>query len=86
MFASVNGDLNLSQKEKQQRITPLQTHTANGLISATAEGKPGRWSLLPSEAFWLIYILVSELKAPSERQPCAHFKQVDLIKGWTSGA
>jgi len=76
----------LSKGKIAKNHPPTHAHTHDGLISARAEGKPGRWSFPPSEAFWLIYILVSELKAPTERQPCVPFKQVHLIKGWTSGA
>lgn len=75
-----------SMKGKIAKNHSIHTHTTNGLISARAEGKPGRWSFPSSEAFWLICILISELKAPTERQPRVPFKQVDLIKGWTSGA
>lgn len=74
------------KRKNTEELLPLHTHTTNGLISARAEGKPSRWSFPPSEALWLIYTLVSELKAPTERQPCVPFKQVDLIKGWTSGS
>lgn len=75
-----------TKRKNTEELLPLHTHTTNGLISARVEGKPSRWSFPPSEAFWLIYTLVSELKAPTERQPRVPFKQVDLIKDWTSGS
>lgn len=45
-WASVKG-----KKNAKKHSPHTHAHTIKGLISARAEGKPGRWSFPPSEAF-----------------------------------